>query len=83
MNYMNAQKYVAMTRIEKLLEKFDEISNKDNTEISVQQTSIVFKCNCGCTKMEHFSASREEPDKRFYVSLCKQHEKELETIKNN
>lgn len=72
-----------MKQIEKKLEKFDEVSNKDNTEISVQQTSIVFKCDCGCIKMEHFTAKRDELDKRFYVNLCRQHENELQTIKNN
>lgn len=61
-------------KVQKMLDKFDEVSNGSNTKITPLSTSIQFKCDCGCTKVEHFAGPFHHLCEKYYIELCQQHE---------
>ena len=71
---MNSATYNSDEQVQAMLDKFNEISNKDNTKITPLSTSIQFVCNCGCQMVEHFSGPFYKKNEKYYVNLCHKHE---------
>lgn len=63
--------------VQKMLDKFDEVSNRNNTKITQLSTSIQFECDCGCIKVQHFASPFHRLCEKYYIELCEQHEIKL------
>ena len=74
---MNSIRHHTNDEIRLMLNRFDEVSNKDNTSVDWQSTSIELKCNCGCVKVEHFNVPVNTLCKRYFIRLCPKHEIKL------
>jgi len=73
---------------EKFLQRFEEISTKDNIEsIKPLSTSIRIRCICGCTHVMNFVFSPARTPQHYqkhFVELCQEHSftiKEINTLK--
>lgn len=71
---MNSIQYHSDEQVQAMLDKFNEVSNKDNTKITPLSTSIQFVCDCGCQMVKHFSGPFYKKCERYYVNLCHEHE---------
>lgn len=70
---MNSVAYHSDEQVQAMLDKFNEVSNKDNTKINPLSTSIQFVCDCGCQMVEHFCGPFYKKCERYYVNLCHKH----------
>ena len=77
---MNSVTFNTDEQVQMLLDRFDEVSNKDNTAIVPLSTSIQFKCKCGCEKVQHFAGPFQRKHERYFVELCPEHKLDIETI---
>lgn len=71
---MNSVSYHSDEQVQAMLDKFEQISNKDNTKITPLSTLIQLVCDCGCQMVEHFSGPFFKKCERYYVNLCHKHE---------
>lgn len=77
---MNSVTFNTDEQVQMLLDRFDEVSNKDNTAIVPLSTSIQFKCKCGCEKIQHFAGPFHKKHERYFVELCPKHELDKNTL---
>ena len=61
-------------KVQQMLDRFNEVSNGDNTTIKRYGMSIMMRCDCGCEKVEHYNVPTSNLQERFYVELCPKHE---------
>ena len=67
---MNSVTFNTDEQVQMLLDRFDEVSNKDNTAIVPLSTSIQFKCKCGCEKVQHFAGPFQKSTKGTLLSFA-------------
>jgi hypothetical protein len=70
---MNSTTYNRDNEVQMMLDKFDQVSTKDNTTIIALSTSIQFKCKCGCMKVEQFAGPFHKKHEKYFVELCDNH----------
>lgn len=75
---MNSVSYHSDEQVQAMLDRFDKVSYKNKTTVITHSTSIEFRCECGCMKVEHFAVSCKVPYKHYYVELCSQHSIKLD-----
>ncbi len=70
---MNSTTYNKDNEVQMMLDRFDQVSTKDNTTIIPLSTSIKFMCKCGCMKVEHFAGPFYKKHEKYFVKLCDNH----------